>query len=204
MRSLLQGGRLIGLGIIVIAGLSACNILSEPAPQDIYRLPPSSVSDAGVEGSNLSLRLHRPSANELLSTTRIVVVPQGNQLNVYPNARWSSPAPALWCDHLLEAFGNDGRIARLSSASERLQADVELGGKLRAFQVEYAAGVPEVNIRLDAHLVEINSKRIIATRRFAVREAVEGEQLPAVVEAFGRASDALAAEVIDWTSQQMH
>lgn len=200
MRSLLQGSRLIGLGII-FAGLSACNIIPAPSPQDIYRLPPSRVTAGGVEQSELSLRIHHPSANELLNTTRIVVVPQGNQLNVYPNVRWSSPAPVLWRDHLLEAFGNDGRITRLSSGRERLQADLELGGKLRAFQVEYRAGVPEVVIRLDAHLVDTSDKRIIAARRFAIREAVKGENIPAVVEAFGRASDALAAELIDWTSQ---
>lgn len=204
MRSLVQGSRLIGLGILVITGLSACGILPEPAPQDIYRLPPSRVADGGAEHRELSLRVQRPSANELLSTTRIVVVPQGHQLNVYPNVRWSSPAPALWRDHLLEAFANDGRITRLSSGREQLRADVELGGTLRAFQVEYAAGVPEVRIRLDAHLVEISGKRIIATRRFAVREAVEGEQVPAVVDAFGRASDALAAELIEWTVAQMN
>lgn len=203
MRSLLQGGR-IGLGIILVAALSACNIFPEPVPQDIYRLPPSRVAAGEGEQKTVSLRLHRPSANELLSTTRIVVVPQGNRLNVYPNARWSSPAPVLWRDHLLEAFGNDGRITRLSSGREQLQSDVELGGQLRAFQVEYAAGAPQVSIRLDVRLVESNGKRIIASRRFAVREAVQGEQLPAIVDAFGRASDALAGELIEWTSQQLN
>ncbi|MDZ7805306.1 ABC-type transport auxiliary lipoprotein family protein [Thiohalophilus sp.] len=204
MRSLLQGGKLVGLGVIVVAGLTACNLFPEPAPQDIYRLPPSEVVATAAEPLELSLRIHRPSANELLNTTRIVVVPQGNRLNVYPNVRWSSPAPVLLRDHLLEAFGNDGRIARLSSGSERLQAELELGGKLRAFQVEYRAGVPEVVIRLDVHLVESTDKRIIASRRFAIREKAKGERIPAVVEAFGHASDVLATELIDWTLQQLN
>lgn len=204
MRALLQGSRLLGVIIVVVAGLSACNILPEASPQDVYRLPPSAVVATKAAPLELSLRIHRPSANELLSTSRIVVVPQGNRLNVYPNARWSSPAPALWCDHLLEAFGNDGRIARLSSGSERLQSNFELGGRLRAFQVEYRAGRPEAVIRLDVHLVESTDKQIIATRRLAVRETVKGEDIPAVVRAFGRASDTLAAELIDWTAQQLH
>lgn len=203
MRALLQGNRLIGMMIMIVAGLSACNILPEASPQDVYRLPPSNVKAVKAELLELSLRIHRPSANELLSTSRIVVVPQGNRLNVYPNARWSAPAPALWRDHLLEAFANDGRIARLSSGSERLQSNLELGGRLRAFQVEYRAGRPEVVIRLDVHLVGSADKQIIATRRLAIREAVKGEDIPAVVDAFGRASDTLATELIDWTVQQL-
>ena len=204
MRAMLQKSRVIGMMVIVVAGLSACNILPEATPQDVYRLPSPELKAAKAEPVELALRIYRPSANELLSTSRIVVVPQGNRLNVYPNARWSAPAPALWRDHLLEAFANDGRITRISRGSERLQSDLELGGRLQAFQVEYGAGRPEVVIRLDVYLVDSADRQIIATRRFAIREPAKGEDLPRVVEAFGRASEMLAAELIDWTAQQLN
>lgn len=188
---------------LVATGLSACSVLPESPPLDIYRLAPSSVGASRGEPVDISLRVARPSASELLSSTRIVVIPDGNRLSVYEGARWSSPAPILWRDHLLDAFHNDGRIARLSSSAERLQAEVELGGVLRAFQTEYRAGEPEVVIRLDAHLAGAPGKRIIASRRFVVREEVNGDQVPAVVDAFGRANDALARELIEWTLQHV-
>jgi cholesterol transport system auxiliary component len=189
--------------VFVAAALSACSLFPESTPQDIYRLPPSTVAASRGEAADISLRINHPAANDVLSSTRIVVVPEGNRLSVYKGARWSTPVPFLWRDHLLDAFRSDGRIARLSSAAEGLQADVELGGELRAFQTEYRAGLPEVVIYLDARLVEAASKRIIASRRFAVMEEVNGEEIPAVVGAFGRANDALARELIDWTIQNV-
>ncbi len=185
----------------IAAGLSACSILPASLPQDIYRLPPSSIGVSQGEPADTSLRINRPFAMDLLSSTRIVVVPEGNRISVYQGARWSSPAPVLWREHLLDAFHNDGRVTQLSSSAARLPAEVELGGVLRAFQVEYGAGEAEVVIRLDAHLVNTASKQTIASRRFSVKEEVNGDQVPAVVEAFGRANDALAREIINWTLQ---
>lgn len=180
-------------------GLGACTVLPESPPQDVYRLPPSALSPAPGDVADVSLRVARPSASDMLSSTRIAVVPEGNRFSVYQDARWSSPVPTLWRNHLLDAFHKDGRIERLSSARENLRADVELGGILQAFQTEYAGGTPEVVIRFDAHLVDAGSKRILASRRFAVTEQVAGSQVPEVVEAFGRASDNLSRELIDWT-----
>lgn len=188
---------------VTVAGLSACSVLPRPAPQDIYRLPPSSIATSQGESVDRALRIARPSANDLIGSSRIVVVPEGNRLSVYEGARWSSPAPILWRDQMLEAFHNDGRIARLIRADDRIEADIELGGSLRAFQVEYREGQPEVVILFDARLVDSARRRILANRRFAVREAVAGQQVPAVVEAFGRAGDALAGELIEWTVQMV-
>ncbi len=191
------------LFLLMVAALAACSVLPRPAPQDIYRLPPSSVSSSPGEAVDRALRISRPSANGLLRGTRIVVVPEGNRLSVYEGVRWSSPAPNLWRDHMLEAFRNDRRIARLSRAEERLKADIELGGELQTFQVEYREGLPEVVIQYDAYLVEIASRRIVASQRFTVTERVDGEKVPAVVAAFGRACDTVAGELIDWTLQYL-
>lgn len=187
---------------LAAAAIAACTVLPGAAPQDIYRLPPASIEGAGAP-IDVSLRVAAPQASDVLGSARIVVVPEGHRLSVYEGARWASPAPALWRDHLLDALRSDGRIARLSSATEGLQADVELGGTLLAFQAEYRDGIPEVVIRLDARLVEVAGKRIVASHRFQVREPAGGGELPAVVEAFGRANAALAREVIDWTAANL-
>lgn len=182
--------------------LSACTILPEPRAFDIYRLPPSTVTASNEAPVDWGLRILRPASNDLLGGSRIAVLPDAHRLSVYEGARWNSPAPELWRDHLLDAFHNDGRVRKLSSDSQVLEADLELSGMLRAFQTEYRDGGPEVVIRLDANLVDIRSRRILASQRFNVTEAVHDEQLPHVIEAFGRASDTLAAEIIDWTLRE--
>lgn len=189
--------------IALITLLAGCTLLPEPSPQDIYRLPPPSLQADPGPAVAVSLRVARPVAAGMLRGERIVVVPDDNLLSVYQGARWNAPAPMLWRDHLLDAFRHDGRIERLSSDAESLQADRELGGTLRAFQTEYRNGRPHAVIQLDVQLIDAASRRILDSRRFSVTEALDGEQAAAAVDALGRASDALIRELIDWTVQRL-
>lgn len=182
--------------------LNACGILPEPSSFDIYRLPPSTVAASDDAAVDWGLRVSRPSSDDLLGGTRIAVLPDEHRFSVYEGARWNLPAPELLRDHLLDAFHHDGRVHKLSSDREMLQADFELGGMLRAFQVEYRDGKPEVVIRLDARLVDIRTRQILASRRFNETEPVHDEKVPQVVEAFGRAGDRLAGRIIDWTLRE--
>lgn len=182
--------------------LNACGILPEPSSFDIYRLPPSTVAASDDAAVDWGLRVSRPSSDDLLGGTRIAVLPDEHRFSVYEGARWNLPAPELLRDHLLDAFHNDGRVRKLSSDGEMLEADFELGGMLRAFQTEYRDGEPEVVIRLDARLVDIRTRHILASQRFHVAEPAHNEQVPQVVEAFGRANDKLAARIIDWIMRE--
>lgn len=181
---------------------TACSILPQSEPVDIYRLP---VNQAGrtVPPLDWSLRLNKPLASETLAGPRIAVIPQGDVISSYKGARWSDPVPLLVRNRLLDGFQRDGRVQRLSADDSNLQADYELVGELQAFQSEYrAGGAVEVVIRYDARLVQGRSQRILASHRFEVRQPLADEQVAAVVAGFGTASDQLVAQLVDWTVGQ--
>ena len=77
-----------------------------------------------------------------------------------------------------------------------------LGGELQAFQSEYHGQDAEVVIRFDARLVRDSDQRILASRRFEVRQPLSDKQVPAVVAGFGQAGDKLTGQVIGWAVQQ--
>ncbi|WP_460417814.1 ABC-type transport auxiliary lipoprotein family protein [Pseudomonas sp. microsymbiont 2] len=182
--------------------VSACSILPQSEPVDIYRLPVNQPARAAAP-LDWSLRLNKPLASEALAGPRIAVVPQGDVISSYKGARWSDPVPMLVRNRLLDGFQRDGRVPRLSADDSNLQADYELGGELQAFQSEYrTGGVVEVVIRYDARLVQGRSQRILASKRFEVRQPLTEQKVPAVVAGFGAASDQLARQVIDWTVSQ--
>ncbi|MDH0648189.1 ABC-type transport auxiliary lipoprotein family protein [Pseudomonas sp. GD03858] len=182
--------------------VSACSILPQSEPVDIYRLPVNQPARAAAP-LDWSLRLNKPLASEALAGPRIAVVPQGDVISSYKGARWSDPVPMLVRNRLLDGFQRDGRVPRLSADDSNLQADYELGGELQAFQSEYrTGGVVEVVIRYDARLVQGRSQRILASKRFEVRQPLTEQKVPAVVAGFGAASDQLARQVIDWTVGQ--
>ncbi len=186
---------------MALALVSACSILPKPDPSDVYRLASAQPTIQGTP-VNWSLRVTKPQTSEFLDSPRIAVVPDGNLISNYANSRWSDPAPVLLRNRLLDGFQRDGRVTLLSTDETNLQADYELGGQLQAFQSEYRGKAVEGVIRLDARLVRGRDQRIIASRRFEVRQPVNDAKVPAVVAAFGQAGDQLNKQVVDWVVSQ--
>ncbi|WP_176508388.1 MULTISPECIES: ABC-type transport auxiliary lipoprotein family protein [Pseudomonas] len=181
---------------------SACSILPQSEPVDVYRLPVNQASHSSNPVA-WSLRLNKPLASEVLAGPRIAVIPHGDVISSYKGARWSDPVPLLVRNRLLDGFQRDGRVQRLSADDSNLQADYELSGELQAFQSEYQpGGKVDVVIRYDARLVQGRSQRILSSKRFEVRQPLADTQVSAVVAGFGAASDQLARLVVNWTVAQ--
>ncbi|MFI8480298.1 ABC-type transport auxiliary lipoprotein family protein [Pseudomonas sp. NPDC078700] len=182
--------------------LSACSILPEPEQLHVYRLPStlSSTSSAATR-SPMTLQINRPNSNQILDSSRIVVLPDGNQVSTYQGVRWSDRAPSILRDRLIDGFVNANRFAAVSSDDNHLHTDLQLVSSLRAFQSEYQNGAPQVQIQLDAQLVG-SQQQIIASKRFSISQAAADASVDNVVAAFGNAADALSAQVLEWTVSQ--
>ncbi|CFQ31551.1 ABC-type transport auxiliary lipoprotein family protein [Yersinia bercovieri] len=182
--------------------LSACTILPTAPVSQVYLLPvPPATNAPRAQSVNWSLRVSQPATSQFLNSSRIAVQPQGQEIAVYQNSRWSDPAPILVRNRLIQEFRADDRIRAVSSDDDSLQADVELSGDLSAFQGVYLTDKSEVLIRFDARLVRISDRRIIATRHFEIRQPIKGTEMNEVVQAFGLASDQLATQVLNWMLQ---
>ena len=192
------------LGALLLTSvLSACSILPAGEALNVYLLP-SNLPVRATESprEDWSLRVNRPQSSQLLDSPRIAVLPEGDLISAYQGARWSDRAPALFRDRLISAFLDDGRVGAVSSDDSRLQADLELSSDLRAFQSEYRNGRPEVHILLDARLVQAGNQRILASRRFEVRQIAGDTAVESVVKTFGAANDQLSRQLIDWVVEQ--
>ncbi|MGE6792270.1 ABC-type transport auxiliary lipoprotein family protein [Pseudomonas guineae] len=187
--------------LLLLGSLAACSVLPKSQVLSTYRLPATNLPrhEASVDWA---LRVNTPYSSQLLDSTRIAVLPPGDQISVYQGVRWSDRAPLLLRDRLIDAFLDDGRLKAVSSDSARLQADLELDGDLRAFNSEYQNGQPVTRILFEARLVQSGTRRILASHRFSVSQTANDTSVPAVVDAFGQASDQLAREVLEWTLEQ--
>lgn len=189
--------------LAAVALTGACSILPESEPSDVYRLPSAQgVSTGQGAAQPWSLRLTKLQASEALNSPKIAVIPQGDLISSYAASRWSDPAPVLVRNRLLDGFQRDGRVSLLSTDDSNFQADLELGGNLQAFQTEYQGTAASVVVRLDALLVRGYDQRILASRRFEVRQSLSDVKVPAVVAGFGKASDRLTAQVVNWAVEQ--
>lgn len=182
--------------------LGACSFLPEQVPVDLYQLPPPSLGPATGGPQSLALRIDRPITSEALGGNRLLILTSDNQYQAFPDMRLATPVPLLWRDWLLDAYWRDGRVASSSAASEGLQADLELGGMLRAFHVENNGGPAVAVIQYDATLIRTIDRTIIASRRFESRQSLAVVDVPSAINALGSAANSLASELIDWTIEQ--
>ncbi len=183
--------------------LPACSILPKSEPSNVYLLPAApAVSASTAAPVNWSLRVAKPQAVMVLDSPRIAVVPEGSVISNYQGARWGDNGPVLLRDRLLDGFQADGRIRELSSDDAQLQADLVLVSDLRAFQSEYNGGQVAVVVRLDVQLVQSASRKIVAARRFDIRQPASSAGVADVVAAFGQASNSLSAQLVPWVVKQ--
>jgi len=189
------------LALLVASLLGACSILPKSEVLQVYRLPAQPLTSQAPT-VDWALRVNKPYSSQLLDSTRIAVLPPGDQISAYQGVRWSDRAPLLLRDRLIDALRDDGRIPAVSSDDSRLHADLELSSDLRAFHSEYQGDRPQARILLEARLVQSGNLRILASRRFNVSQTASDASVGAVVQAFGLAADQLARELVDWTLQQ--
>ena len=186
----------------LLVGLSGCTLLPHSEPVTLYQLPAARMTQdsALLPGiaPQTALCLATPQATGLLTGNRIVVV-QDSALSTYPGARWNVAMPLLWRDYLLDAFQRDGRIPHLCTEQEAILTDYVLNATLDACHYRHDAQSPQVILRMTLRLVSTKNQRMIASQQFTLHEPVAGQQIDALVGAFGRAGNRLAAAVIPWT-----
>lgn len=193
--------RFLQVSLVGLAVLStACSVLPQAESLTYYQLPATSLKTQQAPASHKSLiiQVNRPHAERLLASSRITVLPQGNELSAYKGVRWGDDVPALLRNRLADALRDSAQFRAVVLDTESVIADVEVGGTLGAFQVEYIQGAPRVRIQFDALVRDQRSGQLIQTRRFVAQQDVVGTAVPQVVEAFGQATDALSLQVSQW------
>ncbi len=193
----------LGTGMLLLSLASACSVLPEHEPITFYRLPSPQLAPSQTQHLPLSLRITTPDASYALQSPRIIVSPDENTINSYQGARWTDPNPELLREHLIQAFQQDGSFRTVTNENQALESDAHLYSDLRRFQTVYVNGAPQVNVTLDAKLVDPVTRRVIAAKHFQLEQSLDDPQVPAVVKGLGATSDQLARELISWSRSEL-
>lgn len=191
------------LALLLLVLLPACSLLTEREPVRLFLLPEPTLEESKEAPLDLALRVDTPSAGSPLDGSRLLVMPSPGELQAYAGARWRDDAPRLLRDTLVEAFRLDGRLSTVMDDASRARSDATLTSHLGGFHSRYHEGSPEVVIRLDVQLLDEANLTVLASRRLEVVEPSRDDSIEEVVAAFGRAGDALARKLVDWTLSHM-
>lgn len=196
--------RSAALSVALTALLSACtgNILPGAGndPPSLYVLTPKTTFAKDLPKVDWQLTIPLPIADAALNTARITLRQNPISLEYYARANWVDTAPQMIQTLLVESFENSGKIVGVGRQSVTLRADYSLLTDLREFQAEYLGdGPPRVRVRLNAKLVKMPQRTILATETFEFLEPAASSDLEAVISAFDIALGKTLKRIVEWS-----
>jgi len=185
------------------AGLAGCDKLIElpgqGPPPSIYRLTPKSTFPGDLPRVSAQLVVEPPFAPAALNTTRVALMPTPTRIEYYARAAWEDQAPLMVQTLIVESFENSGRIVSVGRQSIGLRSDFVLKTELREFQAEYfQGGAPNVRARLNAKLVRMPARAIVASNDIEGTSRAADDSIEAVVAAFDDALGKVLRGVVAW------
>ena len=182
------------------AAVGGCSVLSEPAPT-LYVLTPKSTFDQVLPQVSWQLVVEEPFAAAGLDTARIAVAPDATRLDYFGDVAWTDYAPAMVQTLMVESFENSERIVAVGRDNIDLRADFILKTELREFQAQLTEDdqPPRVLIQINAKLVNMPQRTIIANETFRSQGQAATNDIPAVIVAFDDALGSVLKDLITWT-----
>jgi cholesterol transport system auxiliary component len=190
------------LVLVVLLGLGGCaSLLPKTAPQQVFAPRLEATQSTDWPTVTWQLQIGKPTANRMLDSARVVVMPTPGELQFYHGASWSDAAPEWLHNLIVHAFEDSGRIVGVGRQASGMRGDYLLLLDLRALQSEYRTpnGPPVAVFELGAKLVHPASNRVLASRRFRGEEPSASTSIADAVAAIERAMGAQVTELMRWT-----
>ena len=195
--------RLLGaLAVLPLAGVTAACTGALPGqgpPPRLFRLTPKSTFGAELPIARWQLVIEVPIAPAGLDTTRIALHRNATELLHYARANWTDRAPTMAQTLIVESFENSGKIVAVGRESLGLRADYVLKTELREFQSEYAGKQPTAHVEINAKLVQMPRRAIVAAKRFNARVPAGADRIEDIVAAFDVALGKVLKDLVSWT-----
>lgn len=196
----------------VLAGgaLAACAVQLPGAgqPPRIYVLSPKSTFPDEVPVVDWQLLVDTPLAAAGIAGSRIALRRKALELQYFARASWTDSAPKMIQRLLIESFENSNKIVSVGRQAIGLRSDFVLKTDLREFQAEYTdetgaplpdGAPPNIHIRLNAKLVRMPHRTIVASRTTRYYLPAPGTEMDDIVRGFDSALGKTLKRVISWT-----
>jgi len=204
-----------------LISVGACSSIVPGADRDpprLYDLSPKSTFAKHLPRVRWQLVVEPPIAAAGLSSARIALKRHLLRLEYYAQAAWTDTTPTMIQTLIIESFENSRKIISVGRTSAGLRSDYVLQTSLREFQAEYSnvgltkeamkktesktAVGPTVRVSINAKLVKMPERTIIASRTFEHLVIAESNGMEAIVAAFDDALGKALKRIVQWTLVQ--
>lgn len=185
--------------MLALTLLGGCSSLlpPPPPPDNIYLLdagmsftsPPVKAGTGSVPlpKRNLVLAINMPRARAGFDTTRMVWVRQAHGLETYSRNRWADTPAHMLAPLLAQTLERSGAFHAVVQTPSAASATLRLDTELIRLQQDFGAQPSRVQLTLGAQLIDIGTRRVIASTEFDETENAATEDAYGGVLAANRA-----------------
>jgi cholesterol transport system auxiliary component len=182
--------------------LAGCGGLLTDAPKrSLYRVTPAPTFAAGLPRVTAQLLIAAPTAPAGLDTARIALSRTPVSLDYFADAEWTDRVPFLVQTALVEGFEKSAAVPAVGPDSGGLRADFVIETAIGDFQAIYDSpdGPPRISVRLNAKLVKMPERKIVAQISVSRDAKAAANALPEIVRGFDQALGGAVEEIVTST-----
>jgi len=204
-RPVMTGRRQVIVGtasFTLLAALAGCSVLQGVnTPVNLYTLTPKTTFPEALPPVDWQLVVETPVSATSLNTSRIALQRTPLTFEYYADAAWTDNAPAMVQTLLIESFESTKRISGVGREAIGLRPDYILLTDLREFEAVYDGDnpIPMIWIRMNAKLVKLPERRIVASDTFGEKFPAAGGKLTDIVAGFDEALGRTFKQIVLFT-----
>lgn len=194
--------------IIAMSLLSGCSSLLPPPPptDNVYLLEakmapisslvttPDNIRSVHPE-RDLVLEVSMPRARAGFDTAQMVWVQQTHGLMIYSRNRWADTPARMLAPLLAQTLEHSGVFQAVVQTPSAVSAILRLDTEIIRLQQDFSMRPSRVQFTLSAQLIDIGSRRVIATAEFDETENAATEDAYGGVRAANQALERLLAKI---------
>ena len=186
----------------LLAGLllAGCTGLSTPqgSSPNIYVLDARPTVPASTAKRDLVLAVNMPQARPGFETAQIAYLQQPHELNYFVNSRWTDTPAHMLQPLLLQALEQSSGFRAVVPTAGAIPADVRLDIELIRLQHDFTTHPSRVQITLQAQLIDVRGKRVLAVQQFDATENAGREDAYSGVSAANRLVQRVLGQVAEF------
>lgn len=187
------------LPVFALLSFGACSVLpkSETVALERFTLDvPGPANAAPARADAPVLLVARPQARGDLDTPRMAYRRQDYQLDYFARSRWADAPSQLLLPGLVGALEASGRFAAVVRVGSPATPALQLDSELLEFSQDFRAEPSVFRLRLRVQLVDLVTRRVLATRVFEVERPAPEANAYGGAQAANAAWQALLPELV--------
>lgn len=181
--------RIINITIILLCIIlvGCVNLKPIKTPETVTYIIDAVVMPPKAPTQPYSLLITTPKSSSGLTDNHILYIEQPHEIRYFSRSRWIDTPANMLLPLMLQTIQNSGRFQAVVTTPYSGEADLQLDTNLLVLQQEFITRPSVVRLMVRAQLINLNTRRVIATKVFNITQPAEADNPYGGVKATNKA-----------------